>query len=510
MDTTENRPTTWDGGRVRYNKAGEPVFEIRELFRGKKYQLTLDVSNEKDPWGAAKVQLAIFHQDRDAYIASYRAGRSPLPKEPGKLVLDAALIAAFRDYLKENRVAERGKPSSKKHVNGAVSYLGRWMDWLAGQSMRGVDPQKAKAWLATGTARGNRIKYIKALGTWMENEGLWRRNENWTYELETEKYATRKELGALAYELADVEELYRRLDDQMWRDVLRLLASYGAHYSEVVHLASGDPKVVKPLEKISGSPPIAGLVRVWHKNDKWHPIFLDEQAMAAVKRLQAGGGIPDAACCRRMFLRRCGYEVDRLGKVGPITPQTHKLDFQKAQAIRRKWAQRKEWIEEVANRVGHPADYIEMVVNRRGTWGGGRLTEDQERELRDECERKSFYQRCIAQKYGISVATVKRILAGHTYEVCEVERVLPQLTPGLFRHSVITWRRVIKKYSYKGQEGISLEDIVEVTGQSAQTARRHYDLSRYPTHMIEVPLRLEHPDDPPLTAKSAQLLVLSR
>jgi len=221
-----------------------------------------------------------------------------------------------------------------------------------------------------------------------------RRKDNWTLEIPSEQSATRKEAGAQAYAIEHVVELYRRIDDQKYRDCLFLMARYGLHYTELERLAEGNGDI----EEITDSPPIAGVIRVWHKNKKPHPIFVDAQALGAAKRIQALGSIPSVHEIRRKLRRACGWTISQKGKITGKNPK--------------------------------------------------------------------------------------------------VKEVLPLVTVALFRHTFITLRRHSKKIPYQGQQGLTVEDMVEVSGHAVATARKHYDLTRLPGFMVDSPLKLSHPDDP--------------
>ncbi len=280
------------------------------------------------------------------------------------------------------------------YVADAVRYLKLWMVLLNGREFRSIAPTEALQWLsAEEKAREKKVKYIRALGTWLQREGL-RRSENWTLELPLPQSGTRKAAGAQAYTPANIEELYRRVDDQKYRWCLLLIARYGFHYSELRRLAGGKGGTV---EDIADSLPIAGVVRIWHKNRKWWPVLVDAQGLAAAKGLIALGRMPSDHEMRRKLQRACGWTISQKGKITGKDPKTKK--------------------------------------------------------------------------------------------------VLPLVSVGLFRHTFISLRGTAKKV-FLGQQGLSLEDMVEVTGHTVTTARKYYDLTRLPSHMIDVPLKLHHPDDP--------------
>jgi len=79
---------------------------------------------------------------------------------------------------------------------------------------------------------------------------------------------------------------------------------------------------------------------------------------------------------------------------------------------------------------------------------------------------------------------------------------LPHLLLGSGRHSFVTWCRTpglgVKKHE-PPQPAVSLQDVMVVTGHRTQaTPRHHYDEAQHIPHLLELPLRLVHPDDPPV------------
>jgi transcriptional regulator with XRE-family HTH domain len=443
------RPSKWRGGRVRYDRAGNPSYIIQKVHRDRTYYLTLDVATEPE----ALVQLDRFEEDREEYERRHNAKRGKLPPGQQPLLLDATLILDFQDFLRKNKLRQDGSGCSEQYILDAKTYLARWMDWLKGRDFRSVDYTEALDWLdKQNSARGKLINYIKSLGAWLRRrKGRLTVATDWTMNLVSVRSTSRKEAGAEAFPVKDVEELYRRLDDQMYRDILYLMAMYGMHYSEVQHLADSH---LATIEDVTDSAPIAGLMRFWHKNSKWHPILLDVHGLGAARRLHDLPKLPEAAVVSDRFQRACGYSIDGRSKKQKVTRE-RRLTLEEAEAIRQE---------------------------------RGKHTEKQ--------AKKKAVIRALAERYGVSKITIRRIVRGETH-LPPTERTLARVTLEGFRKTFVTLAgRVGKKVPFRGQAGLSLEDIVVVTGHSAETAKRYYDLNKIPPHMAVMPFKLKHPEDP--------------
>lgn len=391
----KDRPVVWDGGRIRYDKEGQPTFIIEKMVKGERYFLTLATSDPEK----ADFEYQKFKQNREGYRRAHEAaltGLTVVETSNDPIVLDAEMITSLQNFLKKNSLKKKGSPCSPIHVADAERYLLRWMVWLKGNDLRLVDPKVAQAWIDEQEAPEKLTKFIRVLGTWLSSKKLrWRKNENWTLELASVQGSTRKEQGAKPYEAGDIEQLYRRLEEQIDRDILRLLVYFGMHYSEIEGVANGFLRV----EELTDSPPIAACVRYWHKNKKWHPVLVDAKTLDAFRRIYSSKGIPSDKEASRKFLRRCGYLINQKQKVVGTT-----------------------------------------------------------------------------DKHG---------------------RVLPKMGQvSRFRHTFISWRKLCKKIPYQGTSGLTMDEMTTVTGHSTATAKKHYDLTDIPTHMVVVPAKLRHPEDP--------------
>ena len=80
----------------------------------------------------------------------------------------------------------------------------------------------------------------------------------------------------------------------------------------------------------------------------------------------------------------------------------------------------------------------------------------------------------------------------------------PSVNLGELRHSFVSWSLAHGEVITIGGKGVPLEMITSVLGHTnTTTTKRFYDVSRVPA-MVKLPLRLQHPGDPALTAARHQ------
>lgn len=321
------RPTTWEGGAITYAEDGSATHIIRKMIGGQRFEVRLKpTENPAVEWGR-------FLEDPIAYREA-RKPTAPPPRISLKppIILNADLIGELEAWLKVNSL----KPGRKggcdaNYIRSRCNDLDAdgWMAYFNGADMRpsSIEEAHAMARDACMFIDGQDKKHpnersartmtdaIRALGAYLERKRIWLEEENWTRKLPTIKSGSRKGKGAEPYPREYLEELYRRTDCQHYRDVLRLQSCFAFHYSELLGIHQGEG--LKRLKKITDSPPIAGLVEFWHKNQKWHGVYLDAAGFAALERITKLEILPDERSAKRYWRRKCGYIIDRKQRATP-------------------------------------------------------------------------------------------------------------------------------------------------------------------------------------------------
>lgn len=82
------KATTWKGGFVRRNAAGEKVYVLQQRVAGTRWKKTLGAIGE----AAALQEWAAFMRDPQAYVAE--PVPSPVPEEDEAIFLDDVLVSA--------------------------------------------------------------------------------------------------------------------------------------------------------------------------------------------------------------------------------------------------------------------------------------------------------------------------------------------------------------------------------------------------------------------------------
>ncbi|MBS2028702.1 MAG: hypothetical protein JST54_12445 [Deltaproteobacteria bacterium] len=365
----------WEGGRIRTTSDGTRVWMIERSIGGERYVISLKVSTERE----ADLELALFLKNPAAYKAGLE-GKTPAPTVP-VLVDDQAI----KDFV----AWKRSEGFNELYVRDELEkYLTDWAAVLKTRDLKKASTPELRQMVAKWpTAKHHRITAIKAFAAWCRNEvGTLTSQNDPTLDLKTPKAKKKRaEDEEKAFEIDEVESVYRAIDYQLVRDMVVLTFKFGFHLAELNRFGKGAGKLreVGPWEGC----PIVATITVNHKNGDPHTVSLDAQGLGAARRLREAGG----------------------------------------------------------------------------------------------CSRSWSYQ--------------------HLAEVATRNK-LPRLLLGSGRHSFITWTQTpgmgVVKHD-PPQPAVSLADVMAVTGhRTASTPRHHYDEAQHIPHLLELPLRLRHADDPPL------------
>jgi integrase len=262
----------WDGGRIRKTRKG-PVYVLEQTRDGQAYKFTLKAGSERD----ARAELALFNQDPGAYQAALRR-----VSMRGPVVLTADKLADFLAELKR-------KGRSRVYRANIRNYIAWWIEKLKGADLRHVELLGLNQILDAELAgRRHRIIALKSMCSWLRERGELARAQDPTLDLKVPQGAAAKLTREKLVNLKQLEAIYKHLDDQVVRDVLKLRINTGMHHAEVARIAAGEVEV----KDLDDQGEIAGTIRFIHKSGKVHLISLNQDLLSTVRRLEACGGLP--------------------------------------------------------------------------------------------------------------------------------------------------------------------------------------------------------------------------
>lgn len=267
----------WEGGRVSEDRKGRQRWVIDRQVNGRPFRITLKARSEQE----ARAQLARFDEDPRGFDSTVRRGKA---EASGAVTVDPERV---EDYLKWQ--AEQGR--SAKYRKNLLVYL-RWWDLkLQGQDLRSVTLADLQNKLRGETARKHRIIALKSFASWLRQvTGELPRAQDPTLDLVVPPPVAEKTRRTKGYQLREIEQLYRAIEDQGVRDVILIQTKLGCHFTEVVRMA--DIKATQVTE-FRDQGEIAGTVVFRHKRGDDHTCSVDAQTLAAIRRLRARGAPPD-------------------------------------------------------------------------------------------------------------------------------------------------------------------------------------------------------------------------
>ncbi|MCK8502805.1 hypothetical protein [Myxococcus fulvus] len=293
-------------------------------------KITLGVHTERE----ALAELALFERDPAGYRTRKELARERATRPRG-LRLDATNVEAFLTNARLR--AERGE-ISKGHVRHALEpYLFAWSSVLGSRELRSLSLADLSTALdGWATARPKRIVVLKAFTSWARDSGRLAAKDDPTLSLKVPPPRLRS-MGERAFSVGQVQAAYAALTDyefapgygdnappkarrvrvslQSVRDVFVLRALHGMHGSEIARLARGEGTI----RELPDQGEIAGTLSFPHKRRTEHVVSVGAQALAAAKRLQAKGRVPEpvttANNIRRIVAENpalTGFKLERL------------------------------------------------------------------------------------------------------------------------------------------------------------------------------------------------------
>jgi integrase len=280
---------SWVGGRVRTDRRGRRVYVIERMVDGKRIFVTLGPVSED----AALAELALFERAPAAYKAT-RASKDLTPS-------DAVTITAERVQGCLERLAADG--CSDDYRADCKRYLVAWTTALDGADLRTVKLlELTQAMKGMEGARAQRIAALKTFTRYLRDRGELENDA--TLLLHAPQPKPEKTVRKKGYDASVVERIYRGLQRQEVRDVLRIRAMTGQHHTEIDRVARGRGV----LTRVEGQGEIAGTVALPHKSGDIHIQALATATLEAYERLQRRGSAPDD----RWVARQCQEACDAL------------------------------------------------------------------------------------------------------------------------------------------------------------------------------------------------------
>lgn len=288
----------WEGGRISRGRDGSEVYWIEQRVDGKVRQHRLKGLGYPE----ARKELAAFGLARSTYVAPHirdalaeeqaaeeaRLREAALAQEEANaVVVDPQMLEDFAAALRTGEHDGRG-PRSEKHVRDTVSYVRQWGESFLNRDLRTLAKREMDVALDEwGSARQKRIAAFKTLTAWLKRTGRLRATEDPSTALVCPQYVAPSEADKAerVYDPGDLAKVYKLIDNQMVRDVMRCRLFTGAHLNELSRFAIGEGALL-PVEN-GGE--IHSVLVVKHKKGAEHRISVNAETAAALVRLKARG-----------------------------------------------------------------------------------------------------------------------------------------------------------------------------------------------------------------------------
>lgn len=249
---------------------------LRQMVKGVRYVHSLGPV----PLKVAEAEAALFKRDPGAYIAKAAPQVTPTASSPG---LDVELVRGYLAHL-------QGLGRNADYIDDQKARLAWWAarERIGSRPFSSVPPQEV-ARTEAQLERGKRGKLgtLKAYASWLTDTGQLLADHDPTRGLSAGQSQPERSVKQKGYDPDWTDSLYRNLDSQVARDILRLMAMTGCHYTEVSRLASGEAAVAQVKH-----PVIAGTISFAHKKGTPHIVSVTQETYRAAKRLLETGGIP--------------------------------------------------------------------------------------------------------------------------------------------------------------------------------------------------------------------------
>lgn len=276
----------WEGGRVRESRTGR-VWVIERQVGGARRTIPLAAKTERD----ALAELALFLRDPDAY-GRRAAPKKPPPRAP---VIDEAFVGR---YLK----AGVGKGLTHRYLVNVRSSLAWWADVLDGRPIAAATTAELLGALEGGPGAKGKLISLKAWTAWLRSTGQLASRDDPTLDMRVPAAVAARSRAPKWSRIEDVVALYRAIDDQRVRDVLRIRATTGMHHTELARIAAGKGRIREVWDG-----PIAAAIDFPHKSGKVHRLAISPATLGALRRyidrqgpVRRTGWVSESHFCREV------------------------------------------------------------------------------------------------------------------------------------------------------------------------------------------------------------------
>jgi integrase len=272
----QGRRLSWEGGYIRYDRAGTPTFYVYKKIGGRVFER----STRRHRESLALRELNRFWDDPAAYDP-----RGANPRDP--LVLTKELVDEYLAFS-ARPPNQGGAGNTPEWVRKQTHLLADWMEALGAVDLRRLELATIKKHLQGVTSLHHRISVIKGLYTWLRKEARLKAAEDPVFGSLGVPQARAEQIDRS--KLVELEDVKATVDACVgtYRDALVLQVATGWHTTEIVRFSKTGS--VEEFDPPRGE--VAGIVNLpLHKSGEPHRTRVSAVVLACAKRLLAHGAI---------------------------------------------------------------------------------------------------------------------------------------------------------------------------------------------------------------------------
>lgn len=271
------KPTTWEGGTIRYGEDGTAWFRLEKMIQGVRYRHSLPVHD---------IHAARAHWDRFQANPAGFSIQGEKTEGPAALPLSADLVEKFLTFSRDK------KSNTEKWVKAQKTYLADWTADLHGIDLRSVSVHDhIKPALKKRKSEKPRIEVIKAFYAWLRTEEhKLTHKEDPTLDLKVPQSDPEKHRKFKIIPKDHVMAARDLLEPKV-RDGIDLILATAWHGTELQRFADEGKIVERPKEANLEAWPkgVAAVLEVKQKTGGVERWSVSKAALAAAKRVKANG-----------------------------------------------------------------------------------------------------------------------------------------------------------------------------------------------------------------------------